>query len=104
MSTKCGNKEAVVPLTRVVNMRHSRYDVDITRRGPWGNPFYIGRDGTRSEVIEKYRQWIIGQPGLMAQLSELKGKRLGCLCKPYPCHGDVLRDLLEEANDAKSIH
>jgi hypothetical protein len=76
-------------------MYRERYDVDITRRGIWGNPYMIGRDGTRSEVIDKYRQWIIGKPGLMAQLGELKGKRLGCVCKPAACHGDVLRDLLE---------
>jgi hypothetical protein len=82
--------------TKVVNLRKEHCDVDITRRGPWGNPFYIGRDGTRAEVIEKYRQWIIGRPELMAQLGELKGKRLGCVCKPAACHGDVLVMLLEE--------
>jgi hypothetical protein len=78
-------------------MYRQHYDVDITRRSIWGNPFVIGRDGTRSEVIEKYRQWIIGKPGLMAQLGELKGKRLGCVCKPQTCHGDILVQLLEEA-------
>jgi hypothetical protein len=93
MSTNSGAKRV---RTKVVNMYRERYDVDITRRSIWGNPFVIGRDGTRSEVIEKYQQWIIGKPGLMAQLSELKGKRLGCVCKPAACHGDVLRDLLEE--------
>jgi hypothetical protein len=77
-------------------MRHSCYDVDITRRGPWGNPFYIGRDGTRSEVIDKYRQWIIGRPELMANLHTLVGMRLGCLCKPAACHGDVLVRMVEE--------
>ena len=30
------------------------------------------------------------------KLSELKGKRLGCWCKPAPCHGDVLVELIEE--------
>jgi hypothetical protein len=77
-------------------MRKEHYDIDITRRGIWGNPYIIGRDGTRAEVIEKYRQSIIGVPELMAQLGELKGKRLGCVCKPLACHGDVLVQLLEE--------
>lgn len=60
-----------------------------------GNPFVLGRDGDRSEVLEKYRQWVIGRPKLMSQLGELKGKRLGCVCKPMGCHGDILVELLE---------
>jgi len=76
--------------TTVVNSRREHYDVYIGRGGQWGNPFLIGRDGTREEVIEKYRVWILGQPGLLRQLPMLKGKRLGCFCAPHPCHGDVL--------------
>ena len=82
-------------MTRVVNLRRETYDIDITRRGPWGNPFYISRDGTRAEVIEKYRQWIFTQSKLLANLYTLKGKRLGCVCKPLPCHGDILVELVE---------
>ena len=83
--------------TKVVNMYRERYDVDITRRSIWGNPFVLGRDGSRAQVIDKYRQWIIGQPGLMAQLEELKGKRLGCVCKPLSCHGDALVSMVEDS-------
>jgi hypothetical protein len=61
----------------------------------WGNPFKVGRDGTREEVIEKFRHWIQEQPFLMSQLHILKGKRLGCYCAPLPCHGDVLVELAE---------
>jgi hypothetical protein len=32
------------------------------RSGPWGNPFIIGKDGTRAEVIAKYARWIAHQP------------------------------------------
>ena len=56
------------------------------------NPFRIGVGGTREEVIEKYRVWIQGMPVLLAQLSMLKGKRLGCYCAPRACHGSVLKD------------
>ena len=82
-------------MTTVVNMKHDFYDVNITRRGQFGNPFIIGRDGTRKEVIEKYRDWIMTQPQLLAQLPMLRGKRLGCLCVPLPCHGDVLKELVD---------
>lgn len=81
--------------TKVVNLRHDFCDVEICRPGQWGNPFLIGRDGTRAEVIEKYREWILTQPHLLAQLPMLRGKRLGCYCAPAPCHGDILIELIE---------
>jgi hypothetical protein len=61
----------------------------------WGNPFVIGRDGTRAEVIRKYKAWVVRQPELMASLHELKGKRLGCWCGGKACHGDVLVELAD---------
>ena len=82
--------------TKVVNLRHEKYDVYIGRGSKWGNPFKIGADGTREEVIEKYRQYIMNRPDLLNDLKELRGKRLGCYCKPKPCHGDVLIELLEK--------
>lgn len=81
-------------LTTVVHKHRQMYDVDISRRGKWGNPYRIGRDGTRAEVIAKYEVWIKGQPQLMAALPELKGMVLGCHCHPRPCHGDVLARLV----------
>ena len=60
------------------------------RQGKWHNPFIIPRDGSRDEVIAKYRAWIVQQPELMAALPELRGKDLLCWCAPEPCHGDVL--------------
>lgn len=75
----------------VVHCERSHFDVLIDRTSKWGNPFFIGRDGTRAEVIEKYRQWILTQPHLMGALHELRGKTLGCWCRPNKaCHGDVL--------------
>lgn len=82
--------------TVVVHCRRSEYDIYIGRPGKWGNPFRIGPDGDRNEVIRKYREWIMGQPELLASLHELKGKRLGCWCKPAACHGDVLVELVEK--------
>lgn len=55
-----------------------------------GNPFVIGKDGTRAEVIAKYEAWIIQQPELMASLHELTGKDLVCWCVPEACHAEVL--------------
>jgi hypothetical protein len=67
--------------------------VYIGRPGKWGNPFVIGRDGTRAEVIAKYRGWLLRNTRLMADLQELRGKDLVCWCAPCACHGDVLLEL-----------
>jgi hypothetical protein len=69
--------------------------VYIGRPSKWGNPFVVGRDGDRETVIEKYRAWIMGQGELLADLHELRGKRLGCWCAPQACHGDVLAELAD---------
>ena len=84
--------------TQVVNKMRDFYDIDISRAGCWGNPFRIGPDGTREEVVQKYREWVPTQHYLMAQLSMLKGRRLGCYCHPLSCHGDVLVALAEATN------
>lgn len=83
-------------MTKVVHCKKEKYDVYIGRPSKWGNPFIIGRDGTREEVIEKYREYIMQRPDLLSDLHELKGKVLGCWCKPKPCHGDVLVELIEK--------
>jgi hypothetical protein len=44
------------------------------------NPFVLGRDGARDDVIAKYRAWIVRQPALMAALHELRCKDLVCWC------------------------
>lgn len=58
----------------------------IGRGSPWGNPFVIGRDGTRDDVCDRYEREVL--PTL--DLSRLRGKHLVCYCKPARCHGDSL--------------
>jgi|SRR5215216_1682216 len=82
--------------TVVVNCKYEKPDVYIGRYHPkygsskWRNRFKEGEDGTREEVIEKYRKWLLSNTELLKQLPELYGKKLGCWCKPLACHGDVL--------------
>lgn len=82
--------------TRVVNLRHEKCDVRICRPSKWGNAFYIGRDGGRATVIQKYETHIRNRSDLLVALPELEGKRLGCWCAPLACHGDVLVKLLKK--------
>lgn len=84
---------------KVVNLRKEKYDVYIGRGSKWGNRFVIRRDGDRGEVIRKYREWILNNKELISSLHELKGKVLGCFCKPLACHGDVLVELVEKLDD-----
>ena len=84
---------------KVVNLRKEKYDVYIGRGSKWGNKFVIGRGGDRAEVITKYREWILDNKELLNSLHELKGKVLGCFCKPSACHGDVLAELVNESEE-----
>lgn len=81
-----------------LNLRTLRFQmppdaVRIDRTTKWGNPFKIGSDGNRAQVIQKYRDWIMNQPDLLNALLELRGRDLVCWCSPRPCHGDVLLEL-----------
>lgn len=83
-------------MIKIVNVRHSEYDIYIGRPSKWGNPFVIGRDGTREKVIQMYKDWILSRQDLLNDLHELDGKRLGCYCYPNDCHGDILKELREQ--------
>ena len=88
-------------LTKVVNKHTEKYDVYIGRPTIFGNPFAIGRDGDRAEVIIKYRKYfnerIQNDTEFKERVLALKGKTLGCYCKPLPCHGDAIVEYLEGA-------
>jgi Domain of unknown function (DUF4326) len=89
--------------TTVVNKHHGvDYDVYIGRGSKWGNPFSHlpntkakYRVKTREESIDRYEEWIKTQYFLLNDLHELKGKVLGCYCKPKDCHGDILARLAD---------
>lgn len=94
---------------KVVHCQRHEYDVYIGRWNPkipiqskWANPFKIGPDGNRKEVLKKYEIWIRQQPELMASLHELKGKRLACWCYPSFCHGTILLRLLKEQLESEN--
>ena len=86
--------------TSVANKRFQPFDVDIARPTKWGNRFSHlphakaqYKVGSRAEAVDRYIDWIFApeQAGLRAEARrELRGKVLGCWCKPALCHGDVL--------------
>ena len=77
----------------------SRY---VGRPTIYGNPFKIGPDGTREEVIAKYRKYFYDRletdPKFKEAVEKLRGaKSLTCWCAPLACHADVIAEYLETA-------
>lgn len=68
----------------------------IGRGSPWGNPYIIGKDGNRVEVIAMYR--VYAKRMLDSNADWLKplvnAEGLVCYCKPEGCHGDVLVEMM----------
>jgi len=77
----------------VVHCKKSKYDVYCGRPSKWGNVFEVGKDGSRIQVIEKYKKWLSHNTELLKDIKELKGKVLGCWCAPLACHCEFLAEL-----------
>lgn len=85
----------------VVNVRHSSYDILVDRTTPFGNRFPVEEYG-RELAIQHFERWVDDRPLLVEKLLkkvlELDRPvvRLGCHCKPKPCHANVWARLLRE--------
>ncbi len=69
--------------------------VYVGRPSIWGNPYRIGPDGTREDVVRKYEVFLRTSPVLLAQLRDVRGATLGCWCHPLPCHAHVIAHLAD---------
>lgn len=79
---KVYNKHDTYPLANI------RY---IGRGSIAGNPYIIGKHGTRDQVCDKFEAHVESNPELKAALIEYcHGYDLLCFCKPKRCHGDYL--------------
>ena len=90
--------------TKVVNIRYEDFDVYIGRAGRgqdgyFGNPYILTLGEKRGSSIEKFKTYFFNRiktdQEFKKRIHALKGKILGCFCKPYPCHGDVIAEYLE---------
>jgi|LakMenE01Jun11ns_1017448.scaffolds.fasta_scaffold9759373_1 hypothetical protein len=68
----------------------------IDRYSEYGNPYWLGTDGTRDEVCDGYIEFFKHKRSLHEKVKDLKGKVLGCHCAPLRCHGDHLKELANE--------
>ena len=100
-------------MARAVNLNREAYDVYIGRAGKgqdgyFGNPIPLMdyRNYTeRTRVIEQYADYfsnrIATDVEFVNRILALRGKRLGCFCKPLPCHGDMIALWIENATCSK---
>lgn len=94
--------------TEAVNLYHGTYDTYVGRgnrktgmeESIWHNPFRVSEEIPQGEAVKLYEPYIRAKLAdgsiPVEQLKRLKGKRLGCYCKPKPCHADVLVKLVQE--------
>ena len=93
-------------MIKVVNRKNfNGKGIYIGRPSPLGNPFVIGRDGDREKVIEKYREYlkkaikyndrIKAEFEKIRELNKKGDVILICWCAPQKCHGDVIREMIE---------
>lgn len=98
-------------MTKVVNIRHNpdwkqQGAIYIGRGSPFGNPFKIGKDGDRDEVIEYYDNLfydeLVRDEDMLERILALRNKTLACYCRPengfqgeLMCHGQIIAGYLD---------
>lgn len=85
-------------------------DVYVGRPTKWGNPYSHSENTraqykteTRREAVEKYFDYLLSRPDLLADIDELHGKNLVCWCAPKLCHADVLLRFANDLNLVKKV-
>lgn len=104
--------------TVVVNLRVEAFDVYIGRAGRgydgyFGNPIRPGalcpeclsvhfNAGGTIPCFERYfLRRVETDEGFRRRLEQLRDQRLGCFCKPRPCHGDIIARYLDSHPEEK---
>lgn len=95
-----------VQLSRAKGWRMPENTAKVDRTTKWGNPFAVGKDGTRAECLDLFEKLLAGyvcmtkgDPAVSEKYlgmvfrdrAELAGKNLACWCPlSAPCHADYL--------------
>jgi len=98
-----------VQLSRAAGWRMPPDTIKVDRSTRWGNPFVVGKHGTREQCVRLFRRLVGGEfcsaKGVPHQQLEvylhvtshkelLRGKNLACWCPlDKPCHADVLLEI-----------
>lgn len=95
------------------NGQNDMTNTEIGERGWLGNPFEVGEDGTREEVVAKFEQVfsqrIEDDPQFADAVASLAGKRLGCWCQQLAergggamCHGEIIAAYAQALDDRQN--
>jgi len=91
---------------RIVHCKKEAFDTYIGRPSVLGNPFIIGRDGSREDVVAKFEEYARDRmktdPVFKAAILACRGKILGCWCGRKLCHGTIIRKIVNEFNGEMS--
>jgi hypothetical protein len=91
-------------MTRVVNIRHESCDVYCGRGSPLGNPNAGGnRETNIRRFMNSFRTRVEAEPVFRQYVLSLRGKRLGCHCKPLPCHLDGVAEWVENTPSGAEV-
>ena len=94
--------------TRIVNLHKEPYDIYIGRAGKgqsgyFGNPILLKPGEPRGSTIERYKHYFYDRLKIDKEFKKrielLKGKTLGCFCKPAKCHGDIIIEYLNKLKE-----
>lgn len=95
-------------ITTVVNIYKSSYDIYCGRAGKgkdgyFGNPFKCNSYEPKGATIGNFKTYFYSRLEKDSEFKEkvhaLKGKILGCFCKPNPCHADIIAEYLNNIKD-----
>ena len=100
----------IPPETVVVNLKTEKCDIKVCRSpkgkvpsppepGCFGNPFPLeeyGREGCIAMFRDYFYKRIEEDAEFRKAVLSLKGKRIGCFCKPLNCHGDIYKEWLDQ--------
>lgn len=81
---------------RVKGWRMPPNTIYVGRPTKWANPYRIGVNGNRDEVVELYKDWLREKIEENPKFLEpLKGKDVACWCRlDEKCHADVIIEAL----------
>lgn len=84
--------------------------VIVSRPGKMGNPFIVGKHGTRAECVDMHRKLLAGhlcisvdrecieaqrehRAFVRRDRERYRGRNVACWCNGKPCHGDTLLEV-----------
>lgn len=79
----------------------------IGRPSPLGNPYPLKKGEIKGSTLPRYKEWLLTKikkkdKEVCAEMNRLfliainGDLKIGCWCSPHPCHGDVIKEILED--------